>query len=77
MSGPHRLEAVDVDHGHVVQAHDERDVFQVSPDEPVDDATNAFGRLSDSAAAADVISTWLFHRIGDYFATRVSPGPTS
>lgn len=45
--------------------------------EPVDDATKAFGRLSDSAAAVDAISTWLLHRIGDCFATRVSPGPTS
>jgi len=42
-------------------------------DEPVDDATNSLGRFSDSAAASDAVSTWLLHRIGDCFATRVGP----
>lgn len=41
--------------------------------EPVDDATHALGRFSDSAAATDAIATWLLHRIGDCFATRVPP----
>ena len=44
--------------------------------EPVDDATNSFGRLSDSAAAAAALANWLCHRIGNCFATRVRPDAT-
>jgi hypothetical protein len=43
---------------------------------PVNDATNSFGRLSDSAAAADALADWLCHRIGDCFATRVPSDAT-
>ena len=43
---------------------------------PVNDATNSFGRLSDSAAAADALADWLCHRIGTCFATRVRPDAT-
>jgi len=46
-------------------------------DQPVDDATSSLGRFSESDAAADAVSTWLLHRIGDCFATRVRPDATS
>jgi hypothetical protein len=45
--------------------------------EPVDDATHGFGRFPDLAAAAAAIATWICHRIGDCFATRVSLGAAS